>query len=350
VVLLTSGYNNCPRTASAAQAKCVLNGTGDGQGYLYVLNAGTGVQITGSPILAGTGVGSVSTPSGLTQIAAHADSNNVSRRVYGGDLLGNLWRFSIEPGSFGSHRLANLKDGDGNIQPISVRPLVTTVNGSPVVYVGTGRYLGSTDVGITPKPKNSLYGIKDDLTTTTTYNNPRTYSSFIGQLAVPGICPSGTPVTICKPLQVIRTVTQTAGSAGSNLTTQNGWYLDFPANAGEIQFTDPRLVLGTLAFSTSVPTLGTSAVCTGKTNGTDGDALGYMLDYLTGGAVGTTSGVIATNLGAGIATAPQITQLPNGTVIAKYRLSTGQEVSVPLRFGSAGGATRRISWRELVSE
>lgn len=350
VVLLTSGYNNCPRTASADQAKCVLNGTGDGQGYLYVLNAATGAQITGSPILAGSGVGGVNNPSGLAQIVAQADSNNVSRRVYGGDLFGNLWRFSIEPGSFGSHRLAILKDADGSTQPITVRPQVTTLNGAPVIYVGTGRYLGSTDVETSPKPKNSFYGIKDDLSTTTTYNSPRTYTSFIGQQAVDGVCPSGAPVSVCQPGQIVRTVTQVSGAANSNLTSQNGWFLDFPASAGEIQFTDPRLALGTLTFSTSVPKKATSAVCSAKTGGSDGDALAYMLDYLTGGAVGTTSGVIATNLGAGVATAPQIAQLPNGTVIAKYRLSTGQEVSVPLRFGATGGATRRISWRELVTE
>ena len=75
-----------------------------------------------------------------------------------------------------------------------------------------------------------------------------------------------------------------------------------------------------------------------------------MLDYLTGGVVGTSTTVIGTNLGAGVATAPQIAQLPNGTVIAKYRLSTGQEVGVPLRFGASGGATKRISWRELISD
>lgn len=348
VVLLTSGYNNCPRSVAPDQQKCALNGTGDGQGYLYVLNAATGAPISGSPIAADASVGSVSSPSGLAQIIAQADSNNVSRRVYGGDLYGNVWRFSIEPGSFGSHRLALLRDADGNVQPVTVRPQVTTVNGSPVVYLGTGRYLGITDVGGTPK--NSFYAIKDDLSSPTTYNNPRTYTSFIGQQATDGICPTGTPVSICRPGEVIRSVSQISGAANSNLTTQNGWFLDFPPTAGEIQFTDPRLTLGTLVFSTSVPKASTAQVCSAKTGASDGQSLAYMLDYLSGGVVGTSSRVIATTLGAGIATAPQIAQLPNGTVIAKYRLSTGQEVSVPLRFSASGGATKRISWRELVTE
>ena len=346
VVLLTSGYNNCPRVATAAQKDCVKDGTGDGIGYLYVLNAGTGAQLTGSPIA--TGVGSVTDPSGLGQIVAQTNSNNVTERVYSGDLYGNLWRFSLKPGAFGVHRLATVRDVDGNVQPITVRPQVTTINGSPIVYFGTGRYLGVTDVGGTPK--NSFYAVKDDLSTTTYYNNPRTYSSFIGQRATDTVCPSGTDVSICLPGQRVRTVDQVSGSANSNLTTQSGWFLDFPAAAGEIQFTDPKLTLGTLAFSTSVPKAATSQVCSPRTGASEGDALAYMLDYLTGGVVGTSTTVIGTNLGAGVATAPQIAQLPNGTVIAKYRLSTGQEVSIPLRFGASGGATKRISWRELVSD
>ncbi len=354
VVLLSSGYNDCPR-GTGAQATCALNGTGDGQGRLYVLDAGTGAQLTGSPIA--TGVGSATDPSGLGQILAQADSNNVTKRVYAGDLLGNLWRFQLQDSdparvalNFSVHKLAILKDGatPAKVQPITVRPQVTTINGFPVVYVGTGRYLGASDVGTAVQ--NSFYAIKDDLTITTTYNSPRTYSTFIGQRAADGVCPPGTDVSICLPGQVVRLVTQVTGAASDSLANMNGWYVDFPAASNEIEFTDPKLTLGTLAFSTSVPRAPTSQACTAKTGASDGDAFGYMLDYLTGGAVGTTSGVIATNLGSGVATAPQIAQLPNGTVIAKFRLSTGQEVSIPLRFNASGGATRRISWRELVSE
>lgn len=346
VVLLTSGYNDCPRGTGAAAA-CALNGSGDGQGRLFVLDANTGVQLTGSPIA--TGVGTDTDPSGLGQILAHANSSNVTTRVYGGDLKGNLWRFSLATASaFSVHKLATLKDGSGNVQPITVRPQVTTINSFPVVYVGTGRYLGASDVGGTVQ--NSFYAIKDDLTTTTTYNSPRTFSSFIGQAATDTTCPMGTDVSICLPGQSVRTVTQTTGSAGDSLQSKNGWYVDFPAASNEIQFTDPKLTLGTLAFSTSVPRAATSEACTPRTGASDGDAFGYMLDYLTGGAVGTSGRVIATNLGSGVATAPQIAQLPNGTVIAKFRLSTGQEVGVPLRFSSGGGATKRVSWRELISE
>jgi type IV pilus assembly protein PilY1 len=81
-VLVTSGYNNTFRG-------------GDGRGYLYILDAVTGVildRIT-------TGSGSAASPSGLAKIAAWADdisTDATALAVYGGDLDGNLWRFKLD--------------------------------------------------------------------------------------------------------------------------------------------------------------------------------------------------------------------------------------------------------------
>src|SRR4029077_18071786 len=60
VALVTSGYNNYDP----------LTGTGDGKGYLFVLNAGTGALIKAIS----TNAGSTATPSGLAQISAYAES------------------------------------------------------------------------------------------------------------------------------------------------------------------------------------------------------------------------------------------------------------------------------------
>lgn len=360
VVMLTSGYNNCPRTGSAATANCVLNGTGDGQGRLYILNAATGTQVTGSPI--STGFGSTGSPSGLAQIAAHADSNNITKRVYAGDLFGNVWRFNVNTTAtpapqvnlpFTRNLLAVLKDGTlptPNLQPVMDRPQITTVDGNPVVYVGTGRYLGVTDVGT--NPKNSFYAIRDDLSTTipTTYTNPRSYATFIGLQAVTSTCPTGTDVNVCQPGQEVRTVSQVTGQAGDSLQNKSGWYLDFPANAGEIQFTDPKLVMGTVAFTTSVPAASSQQACTPGATPSDGQAYLYMLDYLNGGAVGTTSGVVGANIGAGVATTPQIAVLPSGQIVLKVRLSGGLEVSPPARTKARGGKVTRVTYREMVND
>jgi type IV pilus assembly protein PilY1 len=154
-------------------------------------------------------------------------------------------------------------------------------------------------------------------------------------------------VDICQPGQQVRTVTQTSGAAGDSLKTKNGWYVDFPAGAGEQEFTDPKLVLGTLVFTTSVPKLGTGDVCKAKTSGSEGTSFVYNLDYKDGSAVnGSVAGV---SLGTGVATTPQIAQLPDGSVISIVRLSSGQEKKTGVQITPPQVPAGRISWRELIS-
>lgn len=329
VVLLTSGYNN------------------GGNGYLYVINAGTGA----AKQKISTGVGG---SSGLSRIIAKGKSvtDNTTTHVYGGDLLGNLWRFTIEAtgaNGYSKQLLATFKDASGTPQPITARPQVTVYKGQTLVFAGTGRYLGTTDVGNTQQ--QSFYGVKDNVTTTA-YTSIRSDGTFIKKTAVDGVCPTGTNIEICDSGTQVRTVSLNTGTAAADsFDTKNGWFVDFPLNSGELQFTDSKLTRGTLAFSTSVPVASSAAVC-GKADAADPRAFAYMLDYLTGGAVGTPTGIIATTLGTGIATAPQISQLPDGVVLNKYRLSSGVEVIVKQRYSSSSGSnlTRRISWRELVRE
>lgn len=343
VVLLTSGHNNCPTSTT----NCSKNSMGDGVGHLYVLDAQTGTLVSTSPSSdISTGEGSNVTPSGLSRIIAQAQSNNVTSRVYGGDLLGNLWRFTIGSTGYSKQLLATLKDASGNPQPITARPQVTTVNGNTIVYVGTGRYLGTTDVGSTLQ--QSFYAVKDKFGSTS-LGNPRTSTNFISKSAVVGTCPVGVSLDICNPSENIRTVTQNNGVGTDSISNKDGWYIDFPVNSGEMDFTDPKLTKGTLTFSTSAPKATTSEVCGSSTN-PDPVAFAYAVDYLTGGAIGNNSGVIATTIGGGIATAPLIEQLTNGKVLAKYRLSNGTEVVKEVPFGTTGSSTRRISWRELIED
>lgn len=344
VVLVTSGYNNCPHAGTTAQGDCVKNGTGDGQGRLYVLNAGTGLPIAAAPNGISTGSGTTTSPSGLAHVVAHAPTNNVTTNVYGGDLNGNLWRFTIGSTGYSSQLLATFKDPAGNAQPVTSRPAVTTINGLPVVYVGTGKYLGPGDVGSTLQ--QSFYAVKDNLGATS-YGNPRVNTAFYVNTAVDALCPAGTDVTICQPGQVVRTVT--GNTSGFSVVNKSGWITDFPVGSGEIDFTDPQLVLGTLAFTTSVPRVSTSEVCAAKNTTSEGDSFLYMLDFKTGDSVGSTTSVVGSSIGQGVATAPQVAQLPNGTVIVIVRKSGGDQVAPPLQINQPTTAARRISWHELVS-
>ena len=76
-----------------------------------------------------TGVGSAATPSGLARINGYtiSHSNNLVEQVYGGDLLGNLWRFDLadpNPVNWNVKLFATLKDSTGTAQPITTAPQI----------------------------------------------------------------------------------------------------------------------------------------------------------------------------------------------------------------------------------
>ncbi|MEO8385541.1 MAG: PilC/PilY family type IV pilus protein, partial [Betaproteobacteria bacterium] len=130
VVLVASGYNNVV--------------PGDGVGRLFVLNAGTGAIIR----TISTGVGTITTPSGLAKIETFVNNTNTDNsalQVYGGDLLGNLWRFDINDNvgaaGYDAQRLVTFLNAASTPQPITAKPEVGLVSGETVVYVGTGLFL-----------------------------------------------------------------------------------------------------------------------------------------------------------------------------------------------------------------
>lgn len=351
VVMVTSGYNNVPGTPTASDV-------GDGVGRLYVLNAATGVLIK----QISTGIGDTTTPSGLARIAVRVTdttTDNTALAVYGGDMLGNLWRFdvsvnssdiaalgynaAIDIGGAGNDAqlLTTLIGPTGVVQPITTKPELGDVSGIKVIYVGTGRYLGPDDSA--DHTTQSIYAIEDPLTVGTTastaiYANPRTLGTFKNQTPTSTTCPSGSPTTICTVGQVVRTSPNLTVSIGSD----HGWYVDL-LDTGERANTDPTLSLGTLGFTTNVPD--TDACTVG------GYSYRYFFDYKTGGAISTsTTGVVGAKLGNALATRPVYVRLPNGVVVELTRLSTGVTATSQVPIGSGSAATRRTSWRELIEE
>ena len=340
VVLLGSGYNNT-----------------DGLGRLYVLNANTGVPVTGIGSIS-TGVGSASSPSGVARISAHAISpmtDNTTIAAYGGDMFGNLWRFDINgdigASGYDAQLLASFKDANGKAQPITVKLLEATVSGKPVVFAGTGRYLGTTDVADTSP--QSFYAVMDRLTATT-YASPRAAGSgFVRQTLTDGTCPAGTSTSVCAPTQAVRTISSNA----VDWTTNNGWYIDF-LSSGERSVSDPSLGLGTLLFTTVTPQSSTVSACGGTDNG-PASSFVYALDYLTGSSVDGANHVGAISLGSGMVTRPVMIKQSDGTVRALIRKSTGASggtdlggtvvITPPIKPPS-GSLTRRVSWRVLTSD
>ncbi|MEI7842362.1 MAG: PilC/PilY family type IV pilus protein [Gallionellaceae bacterium] len=349
-VIFTSGYNNS---------------AGNGQGYLYVLNAYSGSLIRAI----GTGVGSVATPSGLGKLDAPLVTPGVDSTalaVYAGDMLGNLWRFDIngDLGAIGydAQLLATFQGTSGNVQPITTKPLVSMVGTMNIVLVGTGRYLGSTD--LSDHNEQSFYALKDtalsdspQVTTVTPsialYGNPRTYSgtfgSFVHQALTSTTCPVGSSSAICSAGQSVVTSSNNAVSYSSN----SGWYTDFPL-AGERVNVDPAIIDRTLIVNTNVPNANSCSV--------GGDSFQYQFNYSSGGTVSSSaSGVVAVKIGNEISTRAVIATVGSGSQSKNIAYTQGSgggtPVSATVWSNSSGGnastvngSPSRRSWRQLIRQ
>ena len=316
VVILTSGYNN-------------IN-PGDGKGYLYVIDAVSGSLL----IKIGTGAGSASNPSGLAQINAWVESSldNTASRFYGGDLLGNVWRFDsddvLPPAGRDAFLLATLSNSSG-AQPITTRPELSEMHSGsismPVVTIATGKYLGLSDLSDTSV--QSIYSFKDALTATG-LGDLRSNSAMVQQTLQESSDGS------------TRTISQQAVDWLLNA----GWYIDLSTSStatGERITIDPEQQLGILNFVSNIPD---SNACTAS-----GRSWIYALDYRNGSYLPLASEHV---VGKKIA----FDSLVAGARSVKWKDRTlslltdeaGNLLSVQGQPASAGAvAVKRVSWREL---
>jgi type IV pilus assembly protein PilY1 len=210
-----------------------------------------------------------------------------------------------------------------------------------MVFVGTGRMLGTSD--LTSSQKQTIYGIKDlldDTDSASSVGSPRASNKFVKQTlttAAAGTdCPAGS--SLCSGKQAFRT---NGNPQAVDLNTQMGWYVDLPESKERVNV-DPVLVQGTLIVNSNIPD--TTDVCV-----VGGTSWANYFDYKTGAAVVNTKNVTSVALGNAWATKPTVVRLPNGKLVAITRLGNDstdiKDVPVP-----PSGATRFISWRELPSE
>ena len=309
VVAFASGYNN---------------ETGDGKGRLFIVNANTGEEIVSGGIP--TSAGSTTTPSGLAKINAWVEdaTNNTATRFYGGDLLGNIWRFDydglVEP------KNSALKLGVAEVssapQPITTKPMLLQAGGKPVVIVGTGRYLGEGD--IIDATQQSIYAIKDPLINSG-WGTVRTNVNFVEQ-----------ELTVDTDTGTTATVTNNA----VDWSTKAGWWMDLP-NAKERITTPMGLQLTTLVVPTTIPK-GDACV-------SGGSSWLYFLNAATGSNIGdgpVGSEFSSNNLIAGT----NWVRDSNGNIRLIVQTSDGKiATKKPPVTGSGGsGTAHRTSWRELI--
>jgi Tfp pilus tip-associated adhesin PilY1 len=221
VVIVTGGYDNA-----------------SGKGKIFFLDAATGALLStvttpdGSPPGAGQAAG-------LAQIHAFVKSqaNQVAEQVYGGDLLGNVWRVDVS--AVDSYKTASpvlfakLLDSVGVPQPVTTAPRIEIDinNGTDrYLFIGTGRLLDVSDF-TTPVPaqQQTMYAIRD---------------GTIDTIATGGLPITRTDLKPILPAQV----GAIAGGA------PNGWYEDLPDTPPDAE----RIVVDPMAAVNIVSYVGTT--------------------------------------------------------------------------------------------
>lgn len=320
VVVFGSGYNNV--------------GPGDGNGHLFVVDAITGATLT-TPVptytTGTTPAGTTTAPSGLAKVNAFVASeiDNTAKVFYGGDLLGNVWRFDIDSNvaPYGAaFPFAQLKVGS-TPQPVTTKPEIAEVNylGSKyvVVYVGTGKYLGTGD--LSNADLQAVYALKDDFSSTG-LGDVRGRTDLVTQTITTTTNSSGEPI-------------RRATTNAVDWSSKKGWRVDLPST-GERVNVNMIMALNVLSVATNVPT---SDACDAG-----GRSWLYKFDIGSGSAVSNaTDSAVGISLGNVLVAGQTVVQLPDGSTVTITTLSntavrTDRQPPPPVV-----GLLRRTSWREL---
>ena len=320
VVAFSSGYNNVS--------------PGSGNGHLFVVNALTG-SLNGAGTAFNTAdvsfrklptnviaipVGSSVTPSNLGKINAWIDSDagNTTKRFYGGDMLGNVWRFDFDDNIAPLGNEAFRIGYTASNQPITTKPQLTEVkvgaSAVPVVTIATGRLLGASDVA--DNSTQSVYAIKDDLSVIP-----------LGDLR------SGGSGLVRQNLGTDRRLSPVNAVDWS---TSKGWYVDLDVTAGERVNIDFQQQFNLLTVASNIPA---PTACT-----PGGTSWLYYFDIRSGTVLLT---YYADSLTVGISTVA----LTTGKTVTYQQGSVDAPPTVrgdPPPPGAGASTLRRTSWRELV--
>lgn len=295
-MLVTSGYDNG-------------QSIGDGKGRLWVLNASTGAVIKTFR----TTAGAAGAESGLAQVAAFRQADGTVRYAYGGDVLGNVWRFDLQrtaAGELDAELLATLKDSTGNAQPVTATPELATISGRRVVLVGTGRLLDIGDFG--SALTQSFYAIADDNTLATLAN---ARNSLVAQVYT-------------------RSATSQLTTNPVSWATNRGWYFDLPA--GEQANTDPIVTYGAVGFVTNV---------SGGTDCSQQSYL-YLVDIGTGSHV-VDSTFVSEQISVNANSSRVITlRVVDGSIISTTHRSDGTLYQRKLPLGQTISPSKN-AWKEI---
>lgn len=322
VVAFTSGYNNA-----------------NGVGYFFLVNPANGVLLE----KISTGFGSPGSSAGLTEASSYVASfaDRTADALYAGDLYGNVWRLDLT-GLSGNYpaptKIAELRDSNGNPQPITTRPLIEIQRNTfkRYVLIGTGRLLDNSD--ILNSQTQSFYAIGDGGV------------NFFYNAAT---LPSGRTFPIHRNDMNANTALLTG--IGASPVNPLGWYYDLSmtsnGSAERINI-DPAANFGTVVFAANLPNgdacspSGTNRVFavnlgTGQSVLTDTNGQRIQFSSLVTG-VATEVGFISLNRTPG----------SNSTGVSGTRIIVGGSNGDPASAGIGNYTStpvQQINWRELPS-
>ncbi len=306
-------------------------GNTDGKGYFFIVNPRNGTLLE----KISTGVGNTTTEAGLAHVKAFVldRTDNTADSVYGGDLLGNLWRLDLRAGSNDTipapQKLATLLDANNDPRPVTSRPsiIIQPITNTRWVAVGTGQLLDASDA---PSAQmQAMYAIKDGTGLGFNATAPTGFSF---------------PFTSSKLLKL----TDLTQAITLNTTTQIGWYVELGTSSGQgwRMISDPTSYYGSVEFTTMLPN--------GDACNPSGSSRVYAIELGTGqsslvGSDDVTPIPYSTAL-VGVATEQRSYAVDDGTGNRKRRYvacsSNGGCAVIKTKQPSALGL-RRLNWREL---
>jgi type IV pilus assembly protein PilY1 len=311
VAVLTSGYNNIAEGGKY---------DGDGKGHVFVLDL-SDPRMKENVVDIATTAGTKTNPSGLARLniaAVEFNKSNAALAAWGGDLLGNMWRFDLQART--ATKLLDLSSS----RPIMAAPELGGSDESVKVYFGTGRFLGTSDLVVpaASTTRQIVGAFNDDLKGTTTLS--------LDAFAKHTLDSSDTS----------RKVTTDTDSGRNDV----GWYVELPGT-GERVAVDPQLFEGTFVVPTVVPTA------------SDCQPGGYSWFYMFNAKGGSWSkdGTVGTRLTSPIV-GMSVSLLPSGKPVVIAVTADGKKpktLDLPPSRGGGGGenggtvTTTRLQWREL---
>lgn len=284
------------------------------------------------------------------------DTNTgLSTYAFGGDLFGNVWKFDLSSATSAGSSIFTAKDASGVTQPITslISLDYDSSTNSTFALFGTGKYLSSDDINSTQV--QTWYGIRvgmgADLAGATNSNTPvvsssSTRSNLTARYAVDDS--SGNRATSLQ-------------TSATDMNGMVGWYMDLPVTGERIvnrtQFISGKAVVTTLIPKVSDPcnTVPKGALMivdpfTGANQASD-FGLGTTTITYTNAAGQTVTQTVAINgqvFSSGAAAGVTANYTASGQINISFNtLSGGLQTLGPLTLG--GGASGRVSWRELVN-